>query len=57
MYGINPLTMECYYRTPCGWCVKWDKKCDKKSGRSYESSEKTSKVNLWEEWEKGQITI
>lgn len=20
----------CPYKTPCGWCVKWDKKCDKK---------------------------
>ena len=23
-------TMNCTYETPCGWCVKWDKKCDKK---------------------------
>ena len=21
---------DCCYRTPCGWCSKWDKKCDKK---------------------------
>ena len=20
----------CTYSTPCGWCTKWDKKCDKK---------------------------
>ena len=20
----------CRYITPCGWCWKWDKKCDKK---------------------------
>ena len=20
----------CIYETPCGWCTKWDKKCDKK---------------------------
>jgi hypothetical protein len=20
----------CPYETPCGWCSKWDKKCDKK---------------------------
>ena len=25
-------TMNCNYETPCGWCAKWDKKCDKKSG-------------------------
>ena len=34
MQGINPLTMQCTYKTPCGWCTKWDKKCDEKiSGR------------------------
>lgn len=20
----------CIYKTPCGWCSKWDKECDKK---------------------------
>ena len=23
-------TALCIYETPCGWCAKWDKKCDKK---------------------------
>lgn len=23
-------TFACVYETPCGWCSKWDKKCDKK---------------------------
>ena len=22
-------TTNCVYETPCGWCSKWDKKCDK----------------------------
>ena len=22
-------TTNCIYETPCGWCSKWDKKCDK----------------------------
>jgi len=22
----------CPYETPCGWCSKWDKKCDEKIG-------------------------
>ena len=22
-------TFNCVYETPCGWCSKWDKKCDK----------------------------
>jgi hypothetical protein len=30
MQGINPLTMKCTYETPCGWCAKWNKKCDEK---------------------------
>ena len=25
-------TMNCTYETPCGWCTKWDKKCDRKIG-------------------------
>ena len=24
----------CPYETPCGWCSKWDKECDKKIGYS-----------------------
>lgn len=24
-------TINCIYETPCGWCSKWDKKCDRKS--------------------------
>lgn len=32
MQGTNPLTMQCTYSTPCGWCTKWEKKCDKKIG-------------------------
>ena len=24
-------TSNCVYETPCGWCSKWDKKCDKKT--------------------------
>lgn len=32
MQVLNPITMQCSYSTPCGWCTKWDKKCDKKIG-------------------------
>lgn len=24
----------CLYETPCGWCTKWDKKCDLKTPKS-----------------------
>ena len=24
-------TENCVYETPCGWCSKWNKKCDKKA--------------------------
>lgn len=23
-------TFNCVYETPCGWCTKWNKKCDEK---------------------------
>lgn len=26
------VTGICTYETPCGWCTKWDKKCDKQIG-------------------------
>lgn len=26
-------TINCVYETPCGWCSKWDKKCDNKIGK------------------------
>ena len=32
MQGLNSITMRCTYSTPCGWCAKWDKKCDRKIG-------------------------
>ena len=25
----------CPYETPCGWCSKWDKKCDTKMPKRY----------------------
>ena len=27
-------TTECNYITPCGWCEKWNKKCDLKVGKA-----------------------
>ena len=29
---ISSIEIMCQYETPCGWCTKWDKKCDKKIG-------------------------
>ena len=28
------ITGVCPYETPCGWCTKWDKECDKKMYKS-----------------------
>jgi hypothetical protein len=28
--SVKPKQENCTYSTPCGWCTKWDKKCDKK---------------------------
>ena len=44
MQGTNPLTMQCTYTTPCGWCTKWDKKCDKKIGCENLSKEKYGNI-------------
>ena len=33
----------CVYETPCGWCSKWNKKCDK----TIPSIEKDKKNNNW----------
>ena len=30
-------TTNCVYETPCGWCSKWDKECDKKIHKPIES--------------------
>ena len=59
MQGTNPITMLCTYSTPCGWCTKWDKKCDKKIGcekpaQSYDTQAAVNKPCLSEsdhEWE------
>ena len=29
---ISTVTIMCQYETHCGWCTKWEKKCDKKIG-------------------------
>lgn len=34
----------CTYETPCGWCTKWDKKCDKKIGCDATSVEPVRKM-------------
>lgn len=33
-------TENCVYETPCGWCSKWDKKCDQKK-----PEQKQGKIN------------
>lgn len=35
----------CDYRTPCGWCSKWDKKCDKKIGTTTSTKINTNQFN------------
>ena len=30
--NVSNLAGICPYETPCGWCYKWDKKCDLKIG-------------------------
>lgn len=45
MQGTNPLTMQCTYSTPCGWCIKWDKKCNKKVGNTPTNPYKETHTN------------
>lgn len=55
----STIKTTCTYETPCGWCTKWDKKCDKKIGESvkpygYFKETKTNKTCQSEEdhqWE------
>lgn len=35
-------TINCIYKTPCGWCSKWDKECDKKINKPTESADDLS---------------
>ena len=35
----------CPYETPCGWCSKWDKKCDKKIGCADEKPQRGLRAN------------
>ena len=27
MYGIDPITRQCVYKTPCGWCARLEGVC------------------------------
>lgn len=33
---IDITNIKCVYITPCGWCSKWDKECDKKINKLVE---------------------
>ena len=39
----------CPYETPCGWCCKWDKKCDKKIGCEKPPRGLRAKANMYED--------
>lgn len=39
----------CQYETPCGWCSKWDKKCDNKVG-CVDDTEPSKKKDAALEW-------
>lgn len=45
MQGLDPFTRQCTYSTPCGWCAKWDKKCDKKIGCGDEKPQRGLRAN------------
>jgi len=39
------ITGICPYETPCGWCSKWDKKCDKKIGCDNDKPQRGLRAN------------
>ena len=41
----------CSYETPCGWCTKWDKKCDKKIGCGGDKPQRglRAKANMYDD--------
>lgn len=50
-------TFNCIFETPCGWCSKWDKKCDKVIGEKPTSNiDKFVLVNCDHEWEDYSIS-
>ena len=42
---ITNLTGTCPYATMCGWCSKWDKKCDKKIGAATQTQIDTNQFD------------
>lgn len=43
---MTNLTGTCQYSTMCGWCTKWDKKCDRKIGCGNEKQPIESEANI-----------
>ena len=41
---MTNLTGTCQYSTMCGWCTKWDKKCDRKIGCEKSNDKTTSQL-------------
>ena len=39
--------IDCCYKTPCGWCFKWDKICDLKIGNSPDIYENQVFTKTW----------
>lgn len=37
------ITGICTYSTPCSWCTKWDKKCDKSIGGGNDTESRKKK--------------
>ena len=40
-------TINCIYETQCGWCSRFDKKCDNGSAIKYKKTEETKCEHEW----------
>lgn len=54
---IPPASVKttCVYETPCGWCAKWEKKCDKKIGGGNDVEPRKMKDEIFESIKSGKL--
>ena len=45
----------CTYKTPCGWCTKWEKKCDKSIGGGNDIEPRKKKDAFLEQIKSGKL--
>ena len=52
--SVQVQNESCTYSTPCGWCTKWDKKCDKKIGGGNDTQPRKTQDAVLEQIKSGK---